>query len=159
MIAIRKRGQQPVCFLVHLGFHQPRTHPFGSKVHSRRPQSYRTFASFLPSSWQKYEISTSRVASVAHVEGFSMLIIDDDVVLLEAIRRTLALRLPEIHVDISPSAQEALGLLATQPYDLALCDVRMPVMDGHQFLIEAQRLYPGMPVLIMSGHTDESEMR
>jgi len=88
-----------------------------------------------------------------------MLIIDDDVVLLEAIRRTLALRLPEIHVDISPSAQEALGLLATQPYDLALCDVRMPVMDGHQFLIEAQRLYPGMPVLIMSGHTDESEMR
>ena len=88
-----------------------------------------------------------------------MLIIDDDVILLEAIRRTLALRLPDVHVDVSPSAQDALGLLAAQRYDLALCDVRMPVMDGHRFLIQAQRLYPEMPVLIMSGHTDEAEMR
>ena len=96
---------------------------------------------------------------MAHVEGFTILIIDDDMILLEAIRSTLALRLPEIHVDVSPSAQEALQLLATQPYDLVLCDIRMPVMDGHQFLNEAQRLYPGMPVLIMSGHTDEAEMR
>jgi DNA-binding NtrC family response regulator len=93
------------------------------------------------------------------MEGTALLIIDDDVILLEAIRRTLALRLPDVHVDVSPSAQDALKLLAARPYDLVLCDVRMPVMDGHQFLIQAQRLYPEMPVLIMSGHTDETEIR
>jgi DNA-binding NtrC family response regulator len=93
------------------------------------------------------------------MERIAVLIIDDDLILLDALRRTMALRLPDIHVEVSPSAQGALELLAARPYDLALCDVRMPVMDGHQFLIQAQRLYPDMPVLIMSGHTDEGEMR
>ena len=96
---------------------------------------------------------------MAHMERAAVLIIDDDLVLLDALRRTMTLRLPGVHVDVSPSAQDALVLLAAQPYDLALCDVRMPVMDGHQFLTQAQGLYPGMPVLIMSGHTDEVEMR
>jgi DNA-binding NtrC family response regulator len=96
---------------------------------------------------------------MVRIERAAVLIIDDDLMLLDAIRRTMALRLPEVHVEVSPSAQHALDLLAAQPYDLALCDVRMPVMDGHQFLIQAQRLYPGMPVLIMSGHTDDGEMK
>jgi len=93
------------------------------------------------------------------VERSGVLIIDDDLVLLEAIRQTMALRLPDVHVDVSASAQEALRLMAVQPYAVALCDVRMPVMNGHQFLVQAQLLCPDMPVLLMSGHTDEAEMR
>ena len=96
---------------------------------------------------------------MASVERSGVLIIDDDLVLLEAIRQTMALRLPGVHVDVSASAQEALKLMAAQPYAVALCDVRMPVMDGHQFLVQAQLLCPDMPVLLMSGHTDEAEMR
>jgi len=96
---------------------------------------------------------------MANIERSGVLIIDDDLVLLEAIRQTMALRLPDVHVDVSASAQEALRLMAAQPYAVALCDVRMPVMDGHQFLVQAQLLCPDMPVLLMSGHTDEAEKR
>ena len=32
-------------------------------------------------------------------------------------------------------------------------------MDGHQFLVHARLLCPDMPVLLMSGHTDEAEMK
>jgi CheY-like chemotaxis protein len=70
--------------------------------------------------------------------------------LLEAIRQTIALRLRNVHVDVSASAQEALTLLAAQPYAVALC-CTMPVMDGHQFLAHAHRLCPDMPVLLISG--------
>ena len=58
---------------------------------------------------------------MASVRRSGVLIIDDDVVLLEAIRQTMALRLPDVHVDVSASAQEALTLMAAQPYAVALC--------------------------------------
>lgn len=40
-------------------------------------------------------------------------------------------------------------------YDVALSDIRMPLMDGYRLLSRIQHLKPAMPVLLMSGHLDE----
>jgi two-component system, cell cycle sensor histidine kinase and response regulator CckA len=41
------------------------------------------------------------------------------------------------------------------PLDLVLCDVVMPEMGGQAFAAELLKLRPGVPVLFMSGFTDE----
>lgn len=45
--------------------------------------------------------------------------------------------------------KEALALLEKETPDLVLTDLKMPVMDGHQFLKEVQRLYPEHPYAIV----------
>lgn len=82
------------------------------------------------------------------------MVVDDDEALLEAIQDTIRLRLPDVSVSTSPSAQEALRLLSLHSYDVTLSDVRMPSMDGYRLLSQIRNLWPTMPVLLMSGHLD-----
>ena len=49
-------------------------------------------------------------------------------------------------------AQDALASLAAGPYDLAFLDIQMPDMDGIMLLGEIRRLYPDMPVLMLTAH-------
>jgi CheY-like chemotaxis protein len=86
---------------------------------------------------------------------FSLLVIDDDEALLQAIEDAIRFRLPDVTVSTSPSAEEALHLLTLHHYDVALSDIRMPLMDGYRLLSRIQHLKPAMPVLLMSGHLDE----
>jgi DNA-binding NtrC family response regulator len=85
---------------------------------------------------------------------FSLLVVDDDEALLEAIQDTIRLRLPDVSVSTSQSAHEALRLLSLQRYDVTLSDVRMPSMDGYRLLSQIRHLWPTMPVLLMSGHLE-----
>jgi len=45
-------------------------------------------------------------------------------------------------------------LEAGMTLDLLLTDVRLPGMDGHQLYQKAVRLRAGLPVVFMSGYTD-----
>lgn len=85
---------------------------------------------------------------------FSLLVIDDDEVLLQAIQDAIRFRLPDVAVSTSPSAEDAIRLLMLHHYDVALSDIRMPLMDGYRLLSRIQSLKPAMPVLLMSGHLD-----
>jgi DNA-binding NtrC family response regulator len=45
-----------------------------------------------------------------------------------------------------------LQKLATQPFDLVLCDIKMPKMDGLEVLQQIMQLQPDVPVIMISGH-------
>ena len=52
----------------------------------------------------------------------------------------------------------AVALFAARPFDLVLCDIRMPVMDGHEVVRRLRDLLgPGtfLPVIIMTAQTDQ----
>jgi PAS domain S-box-containing protein len=57
--------------------------------------------------------------------------------------------------------REALRLLegSERPINLVVTDVVMPGMDGPELARRAQRLRPGLPVLFMSGYTDDEIVR
>ncbi len=79
-----------------------------------------------------------------------LLVVDDDALARRVARRLLKpLGGP---VDTAGSAEEGLRLLAEHPVGLVLTDLRMPGMDGDQFLAEIRRQYPEMPVLVMTNH-------
>ncbi len=78
-----------------------------------------------------------------------ILIIDDEA----AIRRILKeiLEHEKYQVDEAASAIEALPLVKENEYDAILCDIKMPQMDGIEFLEEAKKISDA-PVIMISGH-------
>ncbi|MGH7519264.1 MAG: PAS domain S-box protein [Gemmatimonadales bacterium] len=56
---------------------------------------------------------------------------------------------------------EAIELLRADPgtFDLVLSDVVMPGMGGREFADQLARIRPGLPVLFMSGYTNDEIMR
>ncbi|MEO6058333.1 MAG: PAS domain S-box protein [Gemmatimonadales bacterium] len=88
-------------------------------------------------------------------EGKLILVVDD----AEAVRRTTrrSLELQGYRCIEAASAAEALELVRTgrEPVDLVLTDVVMPGMGGRELGSRLEVLRPGLPVLFVSGYTEE----
>ncbi|MBO5811056.1 MAG: sigma-54-dependent Fis family transcriptional regulator [Bacteroidales bacterium] len=78
-----------------------------------------------------------------------ILVIDDE----PAIRRILReiLEHEQYQVDDAASAVDALPLVKENEYDAILCDIKMPQMDGIEFLEEAKK-NTDAPIIMISGH-------
>ena len=78
-----------------------------------------------------------------------ILIIDDE----PAIRRILReiLQHEQYQVDDAAASVEALPLVKDNEYDAILCDIKMPQMDGIEFLEEAKKITDA-PIIMISGH-------
>lgn len=79
-----------------------------------------------------------------------ILIIDDE----RAIRSTLSeiLQHEGYKVDVAEDGDEGLAKFGTTVYDLVLCDIKMPKMDGIEFLDKARLINPDVPIIMISGH-------
>lgn len=82
----------------------------------------------------------------------SLLIVDDERPLLEAISRYLGRQGYSVRTALN--GRDALARLADAPVDVMLCDVGLPDMEAPDLLTEARRTVPGMVVLMFSGWHD-----
>jgi putative nucleotidyltransferase with HDIG domain len=87
-----------------------------------------------------------------------ILFVDDEVNVIQAMRRTLHSMRSEWQMEFVSSGAEGLAALATCPADVVVSDMRMPGMDGWQFLSKVKELYPQTVRLILSGHADPSSI-
>jgi len=79
----------------------------------------------------------------------SILVIDDDAVAGEFLQE--ALSLDGYVVKTMVSAKEALKLELSQ-FDLLMSDIRMPEMDGLEFLEQVHQKWPDLPVILMTAY-------
>ena len=86
------------------------------------------------------------------MSGAKVLIVDDDRALLDALSEALQLRMGEVDVTTSESAQAALDTLAEAEVDAVVADIKMPKMDGLQLLDRIRELQPDTPTLLITGH-------
>src|SRR5918997_4859887 len=84
----------------------------------------------------------------------SILIVDDDPVLLEALPEALRLRMAGVTVETADSAAAALDRIADRDYDAIVTDIKMPGMDGLELLAEIRSRRPDTPTLMITGHGD-----
>ncbi len=79
-----------------------------------------------------------------------ILIIDDE----KAIRKTLSeiLSFEGYKIDEASDGEEGLKKFRERSYDVVLCDIKMPKIDGIEFLQKAGESNPDIPVIMISGH-------
>jgi DNA-binding NtrC family response regulator len=79
-----------------------------------------------------------------------LLIIDDE----KSIRKTLReiLEYEKFSVDEASDGAEGIALIQKNSYDIILCDIKMPKMDGIELLEKAMILTPDTPIVMISGH-------
>jgi len=79
-----------------------------------------------------------------------ILVIDDE----KSIRKTLReiLEYEKYTVDEAADGNEGLTLLQKETYDVVLCDIKMPKMDGIEVLEKIMALNNETPVVMISGH-------
>jgi DNA-binding NtrC family response regulator len=79
-----------------------------------------------------------------------ILIIDDE----KAIRKTLSeiLSFEGYKIDEASDGEEGLKKFKDKSYDVVLCDIKMPKIDGIEFLQKAGEANPDIPIIMISGH-------
>ncbi len=82
----------------------------------------------------------------------SILIVDDDLALLQALPAMLHLRMPDVHVDAVDSAQNALDHLEVTGYDAVIIDIKLPGIDGLSLLARIHERWPETPTLLITGY-------
>ncbi len=80
----------------------------------------------------------------------SILIIDDE----KAIRKTLSeiLSYEGYKIEEAADGEEGLKKFTSTTYDVVLCDIKMPKMDGIEFLEKARMINADVPIVVISGH-------
>ena len=79
-----------------------------------------------------------------------ILVIDDE----KSIRNTLKdiLGFEGYHVELAENGMMGIGLVKSADFDIILCDIKMPEMDGLETLEQIMQIRPEATVVMISGH-------
>jgi excisionase family DNA binding protein len=87
----------------------------------------------------------------------SILVVDDEEQVSKALLRILAGM--GCHARQAPNGLRGLALVAEEVPDLILLDLKMPDMNGPQFLEELRKTHPELVVVIVTGYPDSELMK
>jgi DNA-binding response OmpR family regulator len=80
-----------------------------------------------------------------------ILVLDDD----ELARRTLGLIFSQEGYEVLelPNVPEAINMVRTRHVDLAIVDIKMPIVDGYKFceFLRGAKKYSHIPIIILTG--------
>jgi CheY-like chemotaxis protein len=116
-----------------------------------QPGAGATLLITLPQADAGASVAAREAPAAGSHNGLSVLVIDDEPDVASTIAEIL--ERDGVRVVTAPDGRAGLELIARQPFDAVLCDLRMPVMDGPQFQRRLQALHPGLAarLVFMSG--------
>jgi two-component system cell cycle response regulator len=79
-----------------------------------------------------------------------MLVVDDEKIMQDVMRDIL--EESGYKVDVASNGKKALEQVRTKNYDLVFADIRMPKIDGMEFLKRARDLTPDLDIVMMTGY-------
>lgn len=86
----------------------------------------------------------------------TILFVDDELSILKSLRRLFMDE--DWQMLFASSGNEGLETLKTEKVDLVVSDVRMPGMDGVEFLNRVKDLYPGIVRIFLSGYAEKKSV-
>src|SRR5690242_15245267 len=103
-------------------------------------------------------MNASTEPQVTPAEKVRVLFVDDEPLVLEGLRRSLH---REFDVEVAGGPEDGLARIAkAAPYPVIVSDMRMPVMDGAEFLARVRTNSPDSIRVMLTGYADmEAAMR
>jgi DNA-binding NtrC family response regulator len=83
-----------------------------------------------------------------------ILVIEDEASIRRVLKKIISEENESYHVDEAEDGLQGLEMIKNSDYDLVLCDIKMPKMDGVEVLEKAKKLKPEIPIVMISGHGD-----
>jgi two-component system nitrogen regulation response regulator NtrX len=83
-----------------------------------------------------------------------ILIIEDEASIRRVLTKILSEESDTYLVDEAEDGLQGLEKIKNTDYDLVLCDIKMPKMDGVELLEAVKKIKPEIPMVMISGHGD-----
>jgi two-component system nitrogen regulation response regulator NtrX len=83
-----------------------------------------------------------------------ILIIEDEASIRRVLTKILSEENETYQVDEAEDGSVGYEKISQNDYDLVLCDIKMPKMDGVELLQAVKKIKPEIPVVMISGHGD-----
>ena len=83
-----------------------------------------------------------------------ILIIEDEAAIRRVLKKIISEENETYIIEEAKDGLEGLEMLKNNDFDLILCDIKMPKMDGVEVLEKAKKLHPEIPIVMISGHGD-----
>jgi two-component system, sensor histidine kinase and response regulator len=117
-----------------------------------------TFMFTIQTSASSQSLRTYVTNHIAGIEGKKVLVVDDNLTNRCILKNQLEMW--KLEPTLACSGDEALDILAKGAYfDLLLTDMQMPDMDGCELAQNVQKLYPQLPIILLSSVGDERNKR
>ncbi len=83
-----------------------------------------------------------------------ILIIEDEASIRRVLTKILSEESDTYQVETAEDGIQGLEKIKNTDYDLVLCDIKMPKMDGVELLEAVKKIKPEIPMVMISGHGD-----
>jgi two-component system nitrogen regulation response regulator NtrX len=83
-----------------------------------------------------------------------ILIIEDEAAIRRVLSKILSEENDTYQVEDAEDGIEGYEKIKNNDYDLVLCDIKMPKMDGVELLEAVKKIKPEIPIVMISGHGD-----
>ncbi len=83
-----------------------------------------------------------------------ILIIEDESAIRRVLKKIISEENKTYDVEEAEDGLEGIELIKNNDYDLVLCDIKMPKMDGVEVLEKTKKIKPEIPMVMISGHGD-----
>lgn len=83
-----------------------------------------------------------------------ILVIEDEASIRRVLIKILSEENDSYVVEEAEDGLQGLEKIKNEDYDLVLCDIKMPKMDGEEVLEAVKKLKPEIPMVMISGHGD-----
>ncbi|WP_299625934.1 sigma-54 dependent transcriptional regulator [uncultured Tenacibaculum sp.] len=83
-----------------------------------------------------------------------ILIIEDEAAIRRVLKKIISEESDSYQVEEAEDGLAGIELIKNNDYDLVLCDIKMPKMDGVEVLEKAKKIKPEIPMVMISGHGD-----
>jgi len=90
------------------------------------------------------------------LKNLTILLIDDDEILLKDLETTLSLFFNKVLV--APNGIKALDIYKTNNIDMIITDYVMPIMNGYEFCSQIRKVNKKIPIVIMSNYADKEKL-
>jgi DNA-binding NtrC family response regulator len=83
-----------------------------------------------------------------------ILIIEDEAAIRRVLKKIISEESDSYQVEEAEDGLDGIEAIKNNDYDLVLCDIKMPKMDGVEVLEKAKKIKPETPIVMISGHGD-----